>query len=254
MKPLASPADKKKAIGLVIGCVLVFGFLVKNMMSINSGTPPPPQTVAIGGATGDAPVAAIPPPEGGATTVSLGGPAPADAGPDKNLLDPPKFPPSETPNPFHKANGDSFVDPNAGIPQPIRPVGRRNNRKSGRNSDQESMSGIILPDPNGPNSAVVVRPDPEPMQVLGVATGPKSVAVIQVGSKQFVVDRGEKFGKGLRLKEVSNTQVVIEQNGELHILRVGVHPPSSTAPSTNSQTPPVITTPLPGAGRSAGIS
>jgi len=249
VKPLSTPAEKKKAVGLVVGCVLVFGFLAKSMMGLQSGTPPPPETVNIGGKGAE--VSASNP---GAPVVAIGGgtqPA-AEKAPDQ--IDPPTFLPGDTPNPFHTASGAEVGDPNAPrIVQPI--VVATHQQQTSKTKRIRPMDGgignePILPDNRTKPPDVNIQPSTDAMYVKGVMPGNNPVAVIQVGSQEFVVSKGERFGRGmnLRLRDVSESQVVIEQGSELHIIRVGSHPPSpSQAPASNS-------TQFPSTSKSSGIS
>jgi hypothetical protein len=216
VKPLAKPEDKRKAAILGGAVVLVFLFVVKNTMSAISGGGAAPTTEAIAapvGATGTpaAPVMQV------ATTQPTAVPKEAD-----DLIDPINYPPNETPSPFHK-DTDSYSgaldQPNVITAPPPPPPPPQNKRGPG------SDFGQPLPTPG--STPVIIRP-PDPMVAMGVMTGDNPVAVIRVGSQQYVVNKGAKFGHNLRLKSVSESQVVIEQGGELHILRVGARPPSAT--------------------------
>jgi hypothetical protein len=235
VKPLANPAAKKKAIGLGIGCALVFVFVVKNTMSaIAGGGQAPPETTAVPLSTGGDTVAIAPP---------AGGALPTATKPADDLLDPPNYTLADTPTPFHKDTlgysgpldykpADDLV-----IPPPIfsaPPVGGRHQAKVAKQNDFDKPLPHVG---DGGDAPVVVR-EPDPIVLKGVMAGQNPVAVIQVGTKQFVVNKGSSFGtketgRTFHLKDVTASQVVIDEGGTLHILRVGASPPPSS-----DQTPP----------------
>ncbi len=219
MKPLATPQDKQKAIGLGVAVVVVFAMVIKNTLGA-SGTPPPVDggapTVAVSGG----PAGSTPAPAGGSTVaIAIPGGAPA-APPADPMIDPPVLPPGEIPSPFHRdiyAYKGPLPTPKVEPKTPLDPIRPPTTTRKGPGDIFNPLDGKLPPP--------VIIPD-EPMSVMGVITGDKPVAVIKVGSQQFIVDRGAKFGRGLRLKSVSETQVVIESGGALRILRVGARPPS----------------------------
>jgi len=229
MKPLANPADQKKAIGLGVAVVVVFGLVIKNVMGAAAGGPPgPAPVVSMSGSSAPAEGGAAAPPP-----APIGGPAPpAPAKPADDLIDPPKFALADTPSPFHKSivgySGPIASAPIDTGPAPNEPI-RGPRRGSG-------MTGAILPPPGGKSDPIEIKPDVEPLQIMGVITGANPVAVVRVGAQQYVVEKGNKFGRDLRLKEVSDTQVVIQQGSELHILRVGARPPANP----NNAPPPTV--------------
>jgi hypothetical protein len=255
VKPLSTPADKKKAAGLVVGCVLVFLFVVKNVMGAMNGTAPPPETVSISGSGGNTPST---PGTGGTVVISSSTPLPGQT--KDELIDAPIFTLAETPNPFHKASGALFDLGAANRPAPPQreptPVRRSQRTRADAKFSEPFDPNGSLPAPGGQSGVIAVRPDADALEVMGRITGAKSEAVIRVGSHDYAVDKGEWFGPGnlYRLKDVTDSQVVIEHGGELHILRVGVHPPTTPPPSSTSKTPPANTPPLPSDKKTAGIS
>jgi len=239
MKPITNPNDKKKMYGLVAACSLTFVFIGWRLMSALGGGASPPAA--------DTPVTAgAPPAPAQVVPLSTGVTAVAGAGPVKpgsELIDVPVFLASDTPNPFHKADPNYVRPGTVPVAPPNRLAanlrGRRIRPRGGPPEPITPMAGDILPNPGGVSDTPQVRPDPDVMQVMGVATGGQNpVAVIRVGAQEYVVDKGSKFGHGLRLKDVSDTQVVIEQGGELHILRVGARPPTPAAASGTTSPPP----------------
>lgn len=259
MKPLQTPAEKGKAVGLVVLVVVVFGFIVKTITGAGNGgaAPGPGPVVQITG-TGSASGAGAAPQQdtvavnsSGQTTVVIAPPPGLAPKPEDDMVDAPTFGPGQTPNPFHKAVvGYSGLMPaqpiqtpiSIGSPPPVRvPRGRRPVRSRG---DGGGLSGSFPGLPVPGTGTMEVRPDAEALQVMGVNGGPNPVAVISVGGQQFVVSKGDTFGRGYQLKEISDKQVVIEQNGALHILRVGAHgaAPSAPPPNTNpsNSNPPSV--------------
>jgi len=231
VKPLATPQDKQKAIGLSVAVVVVFAMVIKSTLSAQ-GTPPP-----IEGASPTVAVAGSPPAAGGAQTVALANPAgtPANTAPVDDMIDPPILPPGEMPSPFHRDTvaykgpmPTAKVEPRFVNPAPPQP-------RTFVKTPPDPTFGVRF----GDGSPIVLHADPEPMSVMGVITGQNPVAVIRVGSQQFIVDRGSKFGHGYRLKSVSESQVVIESAGTLRMLRVGARPTAPTDASANqsSSTP-----------------
>jgi hypothetical protein len=240
VKPLANPAAKKKAIGLGIAVGLVFLFVVKNTMSaIAGGGQAPPEGTAVplptgGGAPASGDVVAMAPPAGGLPTAVK----PAD-----DLLDPPNYTLADTPTPFHKDtvgySGPLDYKPvdDLIIPPPIITPPRFRVPRS--NSKQGGLIGTLPGVGGSGDSAVVVR-DPDPIILKGVMAGQNPVAVIQVGTKQFVVSKGNTFGsketgRTFHLKDVTASQVVIDEGGTLHILRVGASPPPAGDQSAPKQ-------------------
>ena len=207
MKIAAKPEDNNKVIGLVAGVVGVFGFVIFRTMSAlgGSGAEAPPIEGVVKSPNGDVKVAMGGPPAGAA----------ASAGPDVTLIDIKAFAPGSTPNPFHKS-----VDP-GGITA----------NKKGKGNRPGGPS--VLP-PTGDVILVSNETPPEPITVMGVNMGRNPVVVMQVGDKAFVVDKGARFGKGMRVKEVSEKQVIIDDGKELRYIRVGLQPPAPAQPKPDA--------------------
>ncbi len=248
MKPLATPADKAKAAGLGIGCLLTFGFVVFRLMNMNQGgaAAAPGAVVSISGsgsaasaASGGAPTEAIPMPAGVVAQ------HPAD-----NLIDVPVYFPTETRNPFRKAVAGysgpelAVVASNDESPPPV----HRRSRRSGPGDFPVNPMGGNL---GGPS--VEVRPEADSLQVMGVTLGPIPVADVTVAGKEYVVEKGGVFGHGFQVKEVSTSQVVIVQHGQTHIIRVGTKPLSSQ-PQPPPDAPPANPPPAQGASKSGAAS
>ena len=211
MKIAAKPEDNNKVIGLVAGVVGVFGFVIFRTMSAlgGAGAEAPPVEGVVKSQNGDVKVAMGGPPAGAATGVS-----------DVNIIDIKTFPLGSTPNPFHKGGDAGGITAN----------------KKGKGSRPGGPP--ILPDPKDQVLTVPNETPPEPITVMGVNMGRNPVVVMQVGDKAFVVDKGARFGKGLRVKEVSEKQVVIDDGKELRYIRVGLQPPAPAAakPDPTKQT------------------
>ena len=208
MKIAAKPEDNNKVIGLVAGVVGVFGFVIFRTMSAlgGSGAEAPPIEGVVKSPNGDVKVALGGPPAGAA----------ASAGPDVTLIDIKTFPPGSTPNPFHKS-----VDPGG-----ITANKKGNGNRPGRNPILQNSQDQVLTVPNDT--------PPEPITVMGVNMGRNPVVVMQVGDKAFVVDKGARFGKGMRVKEVSEKQVIIDDGKELRYIRVGLQPPAPAQPKPDA--------------------
>ena len=68
----------------------------------------------------------------------------------------------------------------------------------------------VLPTPN-----IEVRKDPEMIEVMGIVTGPKGIAIFRIQDRQYVVTQGDSFGDGYVLKSVSDTGVLVRQGNRL---------------------------------------
>ena len=217
MKLGTKPEDNNKVIGLIVGVVGVFGFVIFRTVSAlgGSGAEAPPVDGVVKSPNGDVKVAMGGPPAG-ATAANI----------DQATIDVKTFPLGTTPNPFHK-------DLDAGgITKPKGPTGRGNGGKG------------TLPPLTGPIVLANDEPPPPPITVMGVNMGRNPVVVMQVGDKAFVVNKGDSFAKTYRVKEVSEKQVVIDDGKQLHYIRVGAPAPVS-APATPDGSKPVTKETLP---------
>ena len=204
MKAVSRPADNSKVIGLGVSVVVVFAFVVWRVISALGGSAPPAPSGDAANQIGT---------QGPEVQVGAGAPIAAEEDQGAQIVVD-TFSPGSTPNPFHKDTDGGMIPPSMGGPPPVVVVKR-----------QRPHGGPPIGQP-------IPIIDPQQMQVEGVMTGLNPVAVISVGDKQFVVNRGESFGvgKALRLRDVSTTQVVVEEGKQLHYLRVGMRPPGSTRP------------------------
>ncbi len=226
------PEDRPKAIGLIVGVVVVFALVFMRVKAAFGGgdVPQPAQAVvAIGGNSSAAPAGTGQAPsstEGGTPVATASGPTVVAGGPkksDKIVIQPPKAP--QTRNPFRQrqekgqeqvvGSDPDFVDPKILVskgPDPMRPLpGGTLPKISGSGTTPESISGLD------------VQKDVEAeMQLTGVIIGGRPVAVIRMGGKDFVVSAGDTFGKGFKLVSATQTQVIISQGTVKRTLKMDI--------------------------------
>ncbi len=226
MRIVTKQEDNAKVVMLGGGVVVAFGFVVWRVISALGGQAPAPSS--------------------GDPTIGTSGPqvvvpstAPvAAASPNEADIVIPTFAPGTTPNPFHR-DVDDFRLANIKVnSDPNRPNGRKKTNGSGNGGKEIFHDAPLVP-----------QLDPEPMEVKGIMG---SVAVIQIGDKQFVVDNGSQFGKGLRLVSVSPTKIVIQEGKTIHNLKVGVRTfvPQSAAPKP---TLPKLSGTIPANSKDSGL-
>ena len=201
MKAVSRPADNTKTIGLVVAVIVVFVFVVWRTVS------------ALGGAA---------PPDPAGAEVKLDGPGtpgPVVANADADV-DVPIYDAVKAPNPFHADDIDGT----------FRSITDFSRRKAALKRAQDTGRAVTdLPKEDKGDKQVIptvvpVAPDPVPMVVNGVVLGINPVVVLTVGDKQFVVDRGARFGNGMRVSSITSSQVVVDDGKERHYLKVGGRP------------------------------
>ncbi len=210
------PEDKPKAIGLVVGVVVVFSLVFIRMKSALGGgeVPQPAQsTVAISGSGANA----APPPAdagaaGGSTNITIGtGPGPGAKGDTEKpiVIQPTK---GSQNNPFRAFEGkgqkpDTGTNPDIVKPKPIPPI----TQPTQTDVQPPAGKGGALPVAgNIPGMEVVSDTIPD-MQVTGILTGARAVAVIRMNGKTYVVTQGETFANGFKLISASGIQVTVSQ-------------------------------------------
>ena len=205
------PEDRPKAIGLVVGVVVVFGLVGMRMKAALGGgeVPPPAQTtVALSGSGG---AAAAPASSGGNSVVIGTGPGPA-AGSDKDAEKPIVIQPTKGSqnNPFRTFEGKGqkptdIYNPDIIKSKPTPPVVQ---------TTPETLPPVNkspLPVPGAITGLEIEKDNAPDMQVTGILTGGRAVAVIRMGGKTYVVSQGETFANGFKLISATGYQIVVSQ-------------------------------------------
>jgi hypothetical protein len=226
------PEDRPKAIVLVVLVVVVFVGIYMRLGAALGGTPQP--------APG-APVSENISPPSGATSTGPGitassGPA-AGAGGKEQIVVPPVSPAARNQDPFRSptrteiSTNDQTTgqSPKASPPPATIPIRRSGGPGATRITERDLANptgpiGSGGSSGNGPALPTVgeMKPDePPPITVTGIVDGGggRSVAVIRVGAKDYVVANGDHFGDGFRLVEAHPTSVIVTWSKEHRVER-----------------------------------
>jgi len=240
------PEDRPKAIALILGVIVVFGLIYVRLSAALGGAPQPAPgadaVVNLGTPSSSAPAGTpAAAPAGSPNSVNIGPPG-GVAKVEK--IQPPIVSPSQTKvSPFDQAQPTGNHDPTqapdtssgnqTGAGTRVAKTGSSGNRGGSGvapigDADLNALSGPIGgkagdgTKPALPNVGVMQSDEP-PLSLTGVITGGRPVAIIKVGAKDYVVSKGDLFGKdsvgrNYKLEEVTSSKVVVVKAKVRHTL------------------------------------
>lgn len=221
------PEDRPKAIGLGVGVVVIFTLVTLRVKSAMGGAdvPQPAQSsVTLSGSTGG--TSPAPAPSGGGSTEIIGTlpPKGGDSGGDKPIIIQPTKGSQNNPFRTFQGTGDKPANvENPDIKQSVRPIVPVTNFQP-TDGALPPVNGKRPVDPQTGQIGLDVEKDvaAQEMQVTGVLTGKKPVAVIRLSGKDYVVTAGETFANGLKLITATPREVVISQGLLTRTLKMGI--------------------------------
>lgn len=173
---------KLKTIGLIVGVIAVFGYVVKTAFFSGGDDSALPTLSSVAPATGAPPVAAV--------TQTAG------ATPEKGVIVVPALSATAVSDPFRKVVFDASPVAVVTVSQP------------------PPMETVPLAWPEEPGT-VPVLPSPSDiaatMVLKGMISGQRPVAVIQVGAVTYIVKRGEPVGEDLVVERIGVNEVTLRQ-------------------------------------------
>lgn len=176
--------DNRLKLGILIGgLVLVFGFIIFQVVSASGG----------GAAPAPIPVATAAP-----TTPNL-----TPEAPKEELI--------ELPTLF----ASHSVDPFRTVLQPkITPPPRSAPRKSVMRNAQNDISKIGTFRPLEGIDGMGLAPSQDAVHLDGVIVGSNNVAVVRVGQESYVLNEGDSFGNDLKVKKITETHIIVGNGKE----------------------------------------
>ena len=224
------PEDRNKGIILVVLVVVVFGLIVVRAMSALGGGGPAPadqsQVIPVGAS---APASGSGSPAPAQTGGSIPVTTSPTTGPDAGQIDVPAIKNPGKSNPFAPPKLQPVVKPPTTEVKPIQPLPPTGN------PDKTN-----IPFPIDKEHVDIVKAAPPPIRVTGVVTGGRGIAVIRVGTRDFVVFQGDTFANGFKLVSVTLDQCVISHKdyGKQTYGVALVLPPTDSVVPTGTTTPP----------------
>lgn len=230
------PEDRPKAIGLTAGVVIVFALVTMRVKSALGGdfVPPPDNAkVSISGTSGSTSGSPGTTPIQANSTPTPGLPK-LKTNSDTVKLLPAATPPRKDPFQPHQGIGDRSDELAVKIarehkqqvtgegtafsnPEPDSVPADTSLPKIAPTKGATSLTPI---NPNSPEVDSEGQKNDYP-QLNGIISGPKAVAIIKVGGKDYIVMIGDAFGNGFRLLSATDLMVVISQRMTHFTLKVG---------------------------------
>ncbi|MDR3688776.1 MAG: hypothetical protein P4L46_05295 [Fimbriimonas sp.] len=237
------PEDRTKAIGLVVGVVVVFALVVMRVKSALGGDMVPPPTNATvqvaGTGSTSGPAGTTPVPEASAGSndnkvamSGIGTPKKDTAIKLNSIATPP------TKDPFKPHLGIGMKsDDEVAIEE-----ARKKRAKAMSSSDSVESSELPTPisgtlpptertgnpsnKPVNPEGGSVVaesdQPKADSLLLSGIVSGPHPIVVIKLAGKDYIVSTGDRFANGFTLVSATDSIVVVSQGMVYHTLKFGV--------------------------------